>query len=70
VGLGRGNMIIGDAMILFWRSQFEIPVFEIPVFEINTNDQLDLKVSVTNVISSATSLTNISFRVEIYVSVQ
>ncbi len=33
--VGSGGMIIGDAMILFLSSRFEIPVFEIPVFEIN-----------------------------------
>jgi hypothetical protein len=32
---GVGGMIIGDAMIMFSNSSFEIPVFEIPVFEIN-----------------------------------
>jgi hypothetical protein len=34
-GVGSGGMIIGDAMIPFSSSRFEIPVFEIPVFEIN-----------------------------------
>jgi len=33
--VGSGGMIIGDAMIPFSSSRFEIPVFEIPVFEIN-----------------------------------
>jgi hypothetical protein len=35
VGWGVGSMIIGDALIPFLSSQFEIPVFENPVFEIN-----------------------------------
>jgi len=34
VGWG-GGMIIGDAMIPFSSSRFEVPVFEIPVLEIN-----------------------------------
>ncbi len=34
VAMGVG-MIIGDAMIPFLSSRFDIPVFEIPVFEIN-----------------------------------
>jgi hypothetical protein len=29
------GMIIGDAMVPFLSSRFEIPVFEIPVFKIN-----------------------------------
>jgi len=33
--VGSGGMIIGDAMIQFLSSWFEIPVFETPVFEIN-----------------------------------
>jgi len=30
-----GGMILGDDMIPFLRSQYEIPVFEFPVYEIN-----------------------------------
>jgi len=34
-GVGSGGMIIGDDMIPFLSSRFEITVFEIPIFEIN-----------------------------------